>query len=129
MLFVSLYSVIEAELCAASALIAMGAVHGKTNPVQLLLMALLEVTGFVLNQWILRTLLRVGEVFPSQIKIITEIPTILFSPQHTVPKTKLLPKCYPDRIALNIFIFIQSQQVWISTQAKAELKFERKNTI
>ncbi|RXN09422.1 ammonium transporter Rh type A-like isoform X1 [Labeo rohita] len=56
---ISMKSVIEAELCAASALIAMGAVHGKTNPVQLLLMALVEVTGFVVNQWILRTLLRV----------------------------------------------------------------------
>lgn len=53
---------IEAELCAASALVAMGAVHGKTNPVQLLLMALVEVTGFVIHQWILRTLLRVREV-------------------------------------------------------------------
>ncbi|KAA0718297.1 B Rhesus blood group family type [Triplophysa tibetana] len=57
-IYINMKSVIEAELCAASALIAMGAVHGKTNPVQLLLMALLEVTGFVVNQWILRTLLR-----------------------------------------------------------------------
>uniref|UniRef100_A0A672RQW6 Rh blood group, D antigen n=1 Tax=Sinocyclocheilus grahami TaxID=75366 RepID=A0A672RQW6_SINGR len=31
--------------------------HGKTSPVQLLLMALVEVTGFVVNHWILRTLL------------------------------------------------------------------------
>uniref|UniRef100_A0A673JVS7 Rh blood group, D antigen n=1 Tax=Sinocyclocheilus rhinocerous TaxID=307959 RepID=A0A673JVS7_9TELE len=54
---INMKSVIEAELCAASALVAMGAVHGKTNPVQLLLMALVEVTGFVVNQWILRTLL------------------------------------------------------------------------
>uniref|UniRef100_A0A8C1IK47 Rh blood group, D antigen n=1 Tax=Cyprinus carpio TaxID=7962 RepID=A0A8C1IK47_CYPCA len=50
---ISMKSMIEAELCAASALVAMGAVHGKTNPVQLLLMALVEVTGFVVNQWIL----------------------------------------------------------------------------
>jgi len=61
--------VIEAELCAASALVAMGAVHGKTNPVQLLLMALVEVTGFVINQWILRTLLHVREVLLSLMKI------------------------------------------------------------
>ncbi|XP_056616236.1 rh blood group, D antigen isoform X2 [Triplophysa dalaica] len=57
-IYINMKSVIEAELCAASALIAMGAVHGKLNPVQLLLMALLEVTGFVVNQWILQTLLR-----------------------------------------------------------------------
>uniref|UniRef100_A0A8C2A2M6 Rh blood group, D antigen n=1 Tax=Cyprinus carpio TaxID=7962 RepID=A0A8C2A2M6_CYPCA len=31
---ISMKSMIEAELCAASALVAMGAVHGKTNPVQ-----------------------------------------------------------------------------------------------
>ncbi|XP_058650737.1 rh blood group, D antigen isoform X2 [Onychostoma macrolepis] len=59
---ISMKSVIEAELCAASALVAMGAVHGKTNPVQLLLMALVEVTGFVVNQWILRTLLSADPV-------------------------------------------------------------------
>uniref|UniRef100_A0A8C2A2R9 Rh blood group, D antigen n=1 Tax=Cyprinus carpio TaxID=7962 RepID=A0A8C2A2R9_CYPCA len=46
---ISMKSMIEAELCAASALVAMGAVHGKTNPVQLLLMALVEVTGFVFS--------------------------------------------------------------------------------
>uniref|UniRef100_A0A8C2JFG9 Rh blood group, D antigen n=1 Tax=Cyprinus carpio TaxID=7962 RepID=A0A8C2JFG9_CYPCA len=60
---ISMKSVIEAELCAASALVAMGAVHGKTNPVKLLLMALVEVTGFVVNQWILRTLFRADPVY------------------------------------------------------------------
>ncbi|XP_048060524.1 rh blood group, D antigen [Megalobrama amblycephala] len=60
---ISMKSVIEAELCAASALVAMGAVHGKTNPVQLLLMALVEVTGFVINQWILRTLLHADPLY------------------------------------------------------------------
>uniref|UniRef100_A0A8C2B8Y5 Ammonium transporter Rh type B-like n=1 Tax=Cyprinus carpio TaxID=7962 RepID=A0A8C2B8Y5_CYPCA len=60
---ISMKSVIEAELCAASALVAMGAVHGKTNPVQLLLMALVEVTGFVVTQWILRTLLNADPVY------------------------------------------------------------------
>ncbi|TNM95654.1 hypothetical protein fugu_016737 [Takifugu bimaculatus] len=34
-------------------------VLGKTNPVQLTLAALLEVTGFILNEWLLRSLLRV----------------------------------------------------------------------
>ncbi|MBN3306381.1 RHBGB protein, partial [Amia calva] len=50
---INLKSLITANLCAASALISMGCVLGKTNPVQLLLMGLIEVTGFVLNQWII----------------------------------------------------------------------------
>uniref|UniRef100_A0A673JQX9 Rh blood group, D antigen n=1 Tax=Sinocyclocheilus rhinocerous TaxID=307959 RepID=A0A673JQX9_9TELE len=74
---INMKSVIEAELCAASALVAMGAVHGKTNPVQLLLMALVEVTGFVVNQWILRTLLSVREL--SQIKMIICILSLYIS--------------------------------------------------
>ncbi|XP_055025294.2 rh blood group, D antigen [Misgurnus anguillicaudatus] len=62
-IYINMKSVIEAELCAASALVAMGAVHGKTNPVQLLLMALVEVTGFVVNQWIVRTLLHADSLY------------------------------------------------------------------
>uniref|UniRef100_A0A671KHC2 Rh blood group, D antigen n=1 Tax=Sinocyclocheilus anshuiensis TaxID=1608454 RepID=A0A671KHC2_9TELE len=76
---INIKSVIEAELCAASALVVMGAVHGKTNPVQLLLMALVEVTGFVVNQWILRTLLSVREVLLSQIKVFILYIYIYFS--------------------------------------------------
>ncbi|XP_071755452.2 rh blood group, D antigen [Centroberyx gerrardi] len=56
---VDLRSLVVAEMCAASALISMGAVLGKTNPVHLLLIALLEVSGFVLNGWLLQTLLKV----------------------------------------------------------------------
>lgn len=56
---IDLKSIINAELCAVSALISIGAVVGKTNPVQLTLIALLEVTGFVLNEWVLQTLLKV----------------------------------------------------------------------
>ncbi|XP_076604473.1 rh blood group, D antigen [Chaetodon auriga] len=52
-------SLVVAEMCAASALIAMGAMLGKTNPVHLIIIALLEVSGFVLNQWLLQTLLKV----------------------------------------------------------------------
>lgn len=54
-----LCSIIKAELCAVSALISIGSVLGKTNPVQLTLIALLEVTGFALNEWLLQTLLKV----------------------------------------------------------------------
>ncbi|XP_023255667.1 ammonium transporter Rh type A-like [Seriola lalandi dorsalis] len=54
-----LRSLVEAEMCTASVLISIGAVLGKTNPVQLILIALLEVSGFILNKWVLQTLLRV----------------------------------------------------------------------
>ncbi|XP_004082443.1 RH-like protein isoform X2 [Oryzias latipes] len=54
-----LRSVLVAEMCAASALISMGAVMGKANPVQLVLLALLEVSGFVLNERLLQGLLKV----------------------------------------------------------------------
>lgn len=54
------HSLVVAEMCASSALISIGTVVGKTNPVHLILIALLEVSGFVLNQWILQTLLKVS---------------------------------------------------------------------
>ncbi|XP_038585870.1 rh blood group, D antigen [Micropterus salmoides] len=56
---INLRSLVVAEMCTASALISIGAVMGKTNPVHLILIALLEVSGFVLNEWLLRTLLNV----------------------------------------------------------------------
>ncbi|XP_068608223.1 rh blood group, D antigen [Brachionichthys hirsutus] len=52
-------SLLVAEMCAASALISIGAVLGKTDPVHLVLIALLEVAGFVLNEWLLQALLNV----------------------------------------------------------------------
>lgn len=55
-------------MCAASALISIGVVLGKTNPVHLVLMALLEVSGFVLNEWLLHTLLKVSD-FRVQVKV------------------------------------------------------------
>ncbi|KAG7226291.1 hypothetical protein INR49_003042 [Caranx melampygus] len=54
-----LKSLVEAEMCTASVLISIGAVLGKTNPVQLILIALLEVPGFILNKWLLQTLFKV----------------------------------------------------------------------
>lgn len=56
------YSLVVAEMCTASALISIGAMLGKTNPVHLILIALLEVSGFVLNEWLLQTLLRVSRL-------------------------------------------------------------------
>ncbi|KAM8914717.1 rh blood group, D antigen [Spinachia spinachia] len=54
-----LRSLVVAEMCAASALISIGAVLGKTNPVHLVLIGLLEVSGFILNEWLLQVLLKV----------------------------------------------------------------------
>ncbi|XP_060781256.1 rh blood group, D antigen isoform X2 [Neoarius graeffei] len=56
---INLKNLVDAELCAASALVAMGAIHGKTNPAQLLIFTLIEVTGFVLNQWLIKTIYKI----------------------------------------------------------------------
>ncbi|CAJ1073942.1 rh blood group%2C D antigen isoform X3 [Xyrichtys novacula] len=58
-IIIDLKSIVVDEMCAVSALISIGIVMGKTNPVHLILIAMLEVSGFVLNKWLLRTLLRV----------------------------------------------------------------------
>lgn len=59
LLFMCSHSLVVAEMQAASALISIGPVLGKTNPVHLILIALMEVSGFVLNGWLLQTLLEV----------------------------------------------------------------------
>ncbi|XP_028251059.1 rh blood group, D antigen [Parambassis ranga] len=56
---VDLKSLVVAEMCTASVLISIGSVLGKINPVHLILIALLEVSGFVVNGWLLQTLLKV----------------------------------------------------------------------
>ncbi|XP_075994401.1 ammonium transporter Rh type B [Genypterus blacodes] len=50
-------SMINADFCTGSVLISFGALLGKTSPVQLLLMALFEVTLFAVNEFIVLTLL------------------------------------------------------------------------
>lgn len=68
-------------MCAASALISIGAVLGKTNPVQLVLMALLEVSGFVLNEWLLHTLLKVSDSYLQvKVKVFIVICTVTSLP-------------------------------------------------
>ncbi|XP_061824527.2 rh blood group, D antigen [Nerophis lumbriciformis] len=58
-IWIDMKSLVIAEMCTSLVLISIGAVQGKTNPVHLVLMALLEVFGFVLNGWLLQTLLKV----------------------------------------------------------------------
>lgn len=50
---------INADFCAASVLISFGAILGKTGPAQLLLMTLLEVALFGINEFVLLNLLGV----------------------------------------------------------------------
>lgn len=50
-------SMINADFCTGSVLISFGAVLGKTSPVQLLIMAMFEVTLFAVNEFILLSIL------------------------------------------------------------------------
>lgn len=51
---------INADFCTGSVLISFGAVLGKTSPVQLLIMAMFEVTLFAINEFILLSILGVS---------------------------------------------------------------------
>ncbi|XP_057582640.1 ammonium transporter Rh type B isoform X3 [Hippopotamus amphibius kiboko] len=57
---VGVESMINADFCAGAVLISFGATLGKTGPAQLLLMALLEVVLFGLNEFVLLNLLEVS---------------------------------------------------------------------
>ncbi|TSK34792.1 Ammonium transporter Rh type B [Bagarius yarrelli] len=54
---VGVESMINADFCTGSVLISFGAVLGKTSPVQMLIMAIFEVTLFAVNEFILLSLL------------------------------------------------------------------------
>ncbi|NXU78054.1 RHBGA protein, partial [Oreotrochilus melanogaster] len=54
-------SMVSANLCTMAVLISTGAVLGRINPVQMLLMTLLEVTIFTLNEFILLSLMGVRD--------------------------------------------------------------------
>ncbi|KAI4548869.1 hypothetical protein MG293_001199 [Ovis ammon polii] len=60
-ILVGMESMINADFSAAAVLISFGAILGKTGPVQLLLMALLEVVLFGLNEFVLLSLLEVKD--------------------------------------------------------------------
>lgn len=59
-LLLNSFSMINADFCTGSVLISFGAVLGKTSPVQLLVMAMFEVTLFAVNEFILLSLLGVS---------------------------------------------------------------------
>lgn len=54
------FSMINADFCTGAVLISFGAVLGKTSPVQLLVMAIFEVTLFAVNEFILLSILGVS---------------------------------------------------------------------
>lgn len=58
--FPLLPSMVSADFCTAAVLISTGAVLGRVNPVQMLLLALLEVTMCTLNEYILLSLMGVS---------------------------------------------------------------------
>uniref|UniRef100_A0A8C3BG58 Rh family B glycoprotein n=1 Tax=Cairina moschata TaxID=8855 RepID=A0A8C3BG58_CAIMO len=66
-IYVGAQSMVSADFCTAAVLISSGAVLGRVNPIQLLLMTLLEVPLFACNEFILLSLLGVSR--PSKIRL------------------------------------------------------------
>ncbi|NXQ80022.1 RHBG protein, partial [Nyctibius grandis] len=60
-IYVGAQSMVSADFCTTAVLIATGAVLGRVNPVQMLLLTLLGVTLFALNEYILHTLMGVRD--------------------------------------------------------------------
>ncbi|XP_060707497.1 ammonium transporter Rh type A-like isoform X2 [Hemiscyllium ocellatum] len=59
---VGILSLINADFSTATALISFGAVLGKTSPIQLLIMTLLEITIFACNEYLVTTVLKAKDV-------------------------------------------------------------------
>ncbi|KFW07958.1 Ammonium transporter Rh type B-A, partial [Eurypyga helias] len=60
-ILVGAQSMVSADFCTAAILIASGAVVGRVNPVQMLLLTLLGVTLFTLNEYILLSLMGISD--------------------------------------------------------------------
>lgn len=56
---ISMTRVIEADISAAVVLISMGALLGRTTPIQLLLMAIIEIVVYAANEYLQLELLKV----------------------------------------------------------------------
>ena len=67
---VFLFRVIEGGFASAAVLISLGAVLGKLNPFQILIMTLIEVPFFVINAYLGYTILGVADVGKSKITTI-----------------------------------------------------------
>uniref|UniRef100_A0A8C9WYA7 Ammonium transporter Rh type A n=1 Tax=Sander lucioperca TaxID=283035 RepID=A0A8C9WYA7_SANLU len=64
---VSIFKIINADFSTATVLISFGAVLGKTSPVQLLIMTILEITIFSINEHLVATVLEANDVGASMI--------------------------------------------------------------
>uniref|UniRef100_A0A674E7S1 Ammonium transporter Rh type A n=1 Tax=Salmo trutta TaxID=8032 RepID=A0A674E7S1_SALTR len=64
---VSIFKMINADFSTATVLISFGAVLGKTSPVQLLIMTLLEITIFGINEHLVAEVLKANDVGASMI--------------------------------------------------------------
>ncbi|NXW10402.1 RHBG protein, partial [Fregetta grallaria] len=60
-IYVGAQSMVSADFCTAAILISTGAVLGRVNPVQMLLLTLLGVTLFTLNEYVLLSLMGVSD--------------------------------------------------------------------
>ncbi|KAM6229154.1 ammonium transporter Rh type B isoform 4-T4 [Spheniscus humboldti] len=60
-IYVGAQSMVSADFCTAAILISTGAILGRVNPVQMLLLTLLGVTLFTLNEYILLSLMGVSD--------------------------------------------------------------------
>ncbi|KAM5200863.1 ammonium transporter Rh type B isoform 2-T3 [Hipposideros larvatus] len=111
---VGVESMINADFCAGAVLISFGAVLGKTGPSQLLLMALLEVALFGINEFVLLTLLGVKDAGGSM-TIHTfgayfglALSRVLYRPQLEKSKHRLSSVYHSDLFAMigTIFLWI-----------------------
>ncbi|XP_034555830.1 ammonium transporter Rh type A [Notolabrus celidotus] len=64
---VSIFKIINADFGTATVLISFGAVLGKTSPLQLLIMTILEITIFSINEHLVATVLQANDVGASMI--------------------------------------------------------------
>ncbi|CAJ1076982.1 ammonium transporter Rh type A [Xyrichtys novacula] len=64
---VSIFKIINADFSTATVLISFGAVLGKTSPLQLLIMTLLEITIFSINEHLVANILEANDVGASMI--------------------------------------------------------------
>nr|AEA77167.1 Rhag [Opsanus beta] len=64
---VSIFKIINADFSTATVLISFGAILGKTSPVQLLIMTLLEITVFSINEHLVANVLHAHDVGASMI--------------------------------------------------------------
>ncbi|KAM6039388.1 LOW QUALITY PROTEIN: ammonium transporter Rh type B [Chlamydotis macqueenii] len=99
-------SMVSADFCTAAVLIATGAVLGRVNPVQMLLLTLLGVTLFTLNEYILLGLMGVSDsggsltvhTFGAYFGLM--VSRILHQPHRDKRKEQQDTGCQPDAFAV-----------------------------